>query len=264
MVLLLCGCGGDDDDSGVDVCGVEEPLPGTSLEELGKLASISVQEKEDDGGPIVRFATAAFFDFTNFDVDAPPTTNFDLVCSTVVGEQVGDPPEALQSPESATITVDSDAVDFVELDPGRMRADDLAALSRGSVVAVDVQGGDGEDEFPSFETEVESSDAPLELTSELQPTGELVLRWAPSGAEAVEVEIWVLDPEPIFHPIRCVVADDGCLTVSSDAAGFVFRGVEPAPLDIRVASVRSGQWDGPDGEVGFLKIERRRDIAFTP
>lgn len=265
-VIPLSGCGGDDDDDGApDACGTEEPVPGTALEEVGKLASIALQERGDDDSPMARVANASFFDFTDFDADAAPTLNFDLVCSAVVGDQVVRVPmEVLQSPEGASITVGSETTDFAEQAPGRLQASDLPTIDAGTVVSVSVDGGDGDDEFPTFETEAEASGPPAGLTIEPLPSGQLQVQWEAGGAEAVEVELWVTNPEPDFHPVRCVVVDDGCLTVSAEAATHLFRGVEPIPLDLRVSSVRSAQWEGPGGEIGFFKIERRRDLAFEP
>jgi hypothetical protein len=266
-LALITGCGGgdDDDDASAGACGAEEALPGTLLEDVGKLASIAFQEREDNGTPMARVANASFFDLTDFDADAAPTIAFDLVCSAVVGDQVVRvPPAVLQSPEGATIAVGSETVELAEVAEGRMQVDDLPEIASGTVVSVSVVGREGADQFPSFETEAEASNAPTDLTSEVLPSGQIVLHWAPSEAEAVEVELWVTNAEPDFHPVRCVVLDDGCLTVTSEAATHLFLGVEPIPLDIRVSSVRSAQWDGPDGEVGFFKIERRRDVAYAP
>lgn len=268
-LALVMGCGGDDDDddSAAGVCGTEEALPGTVLEDVGKIASIAFQEREDNGTPMARVANASFFDFTDFDADAPPTVAFepDFVCSAVVGIQVVRvEPTVLQTPDGATITVGSETLDLAEVAPGSMQVDDLPEIAAGTVVSVSVVGSDGDDQFPSFGAEAAASDAPSDLTAEVLPSGEIALHWAPTGAEAVEVELWVTNPEPDFHPVRCVVVDDGCLTVPSRAAEHLFLGVVPIPLNIRVSSVQSAQWDGPDGEVGFFKIERRRDIAYTP
>lgn len=265
-LAALAGCGGDDDDAVDTACGVEVAVPGTSLEELGKLASISFQERQIPDGPIQRVANATFIDFTMFDADAAPTIAYDDVCSSVEGDQVVRvDPEILASPDSATITVGEDVIDFTEVATGRMQAEDLPAVAPGSPVAVSVVSGGGDDQFPSFDAEVDPSDAPSALSNEALPTGEMVLRWTPTGAEAIEVEYWVLDPNPeTFHPLRCVVADDGCLTVNSAASLALFHDVVPTPLSIRVSAVRSAQWDGPDGEVGYFKVERRRDLAYEP
>lgn len=87
---------------------------------------------------------------------------------------------------------------------------------------------------------------------------ELVVHWIASGAEAVEVEVSTKDGRT--SPVRCMVPDDGCLTVNVSTIEALAGGPEGGPLRVRVSSVRSVEWHGPDGELGFLRLQRLREV----
>jgi len=264
LAALAIGCGGGDDDySGPDACGVETALPGTGLDELNKLGSISLQEKPTDDGPIERFTTAAFLDFSLFDADDAPTLNFDDVCSSVVGDQVvRTPPSRLQAP-AATVAIDGNSVDFQEVGEGQILASDLRDMSGGAPVALEVTGGDAAEEFPSFTAEVAAPAAPSSVTTERATDGGLIVHWSRASADAIEIEIRTVDAVDDTR-IRCVVADDGCLTVSTTAISWLAQSIDPVPMNLRVSAVGSDEWVGPNGEIGLLKVERRRDVTYSP
>jgi len=265
-VALASACsGGDDDDGAVDPCAPEDPLEGTGLEDIAKIARFNIQERPTVDGPTQRLATASFVDFSTYDGDSPPTNQFDLVCTQVTGlEVVRSEATTLEAPSAATLTVGGAPTEFTEVvvkgaPSGRMTASGFAELAQGTTVGVDVEGGDGEDEFPSFTAELEAPDAPTDLSVESGPAGSIRIRWHASGGDAVEVELRATDGDPGDAPVRCVVADDGCVTVNSIAIAPML----PA-LDVEATTVRFTQWDGPDGEIGFVKIERRRDTTYEP
>ena len=261
---LAIACGGDDDDdSGPDACGVETALPGTGLDEVSKLGSVSLQERPTEGGPIERFATGAFLDFSLFDADDAPTLNFDEVCSSVVGDQViRTAPTRLQAP-TASVSIDGSSVDFEQVGEGQILASGLGDMSSGDAVGLSVTGGDGAEDFPSFTAEVSAPAAPSSLTTERASDGALIVHWARASAEAIEIEIRTVDAVDDTR-IRCVVADDGCLTVSTTAVSWLAQSIDPVPMNLRVAAVGTDEWVGPDSEIGFFKVERRRDTTYSP
>lgn len=261
---LLSACGGDDDDdSAAGACGLEDALEGTALDELGKLGSISVHEQPIDGGPVERFATGSFLDFSAYEANDAPTVQFDLVCSSIVGiPETITPPTRLLAP-AATLTIDGQAAALEEVGDGQLRADALAAIDAGATVGLDVVGGDGATEFPSFAAELQAPAAPGNLSATRDSGGALIVKWDVASAEALEIELRVTGGEDNTR-IRCIVADDGCLTITSAAVSWLTQSLDPVPMDLRVSATRSTQWTGPNDEIGFFKVERRRDVSYAP
>ncbi|MBI2892031.1 MAG: hypothetical protein HYY06_00655 [Deltaproteobacteria bacterium] len=267
LLLALFGCGGDDEGNGeASACGLEEILEGTEFEDVGKLASISVHEDADACGGNDRCATGKFIDFTDFDGADPPALVWDGVCAGVNGLPVEgeNDPVPLDTPE-VDLVIDGEIVPVPQAGQGKVIAPTLEPFVDGGDMSLEVRGGDGEADFPSFTAELSVPRAPA-VTGLAMSGGAFVVRWEPASADAVMIEVNIVEAPDGYQPVRCVVKDDGCLTVPSGAILWVTQSTNALPLDVEVTTQVWAEWLGTADtpEIGFFEVKRTTTERFEP
>jgi hypothetical protein len=153
-------------------------------------------------------------------------------------------PLSAQSARIEGLSTPSLDMEPVGSDGSRWRRTDVNAPLFGSeTVTVEVEGGSGEDAFPSYTQTLRAPD-PLELTSPTTESGlvlagtDLVVEWAEGNGDWIEMALQLDDASGAAEEnlVVCLAEDDGCATIPSLALSVLAPSAEK-PLELSVSRV---------------------------